>query len=278
MKVLTADHGAVTDVQLLQGRDGVTRGIAYVTFSHMHESAKALEALDGARCGDEHSRCLAASFAPDRSEDPERPRGRDAEHRSNIANEAVAAAAAMNAYRPQNSTAPASEAGDSWKPRSFSIAALSEQEESKGGVGGSADGGAADGSTNASAAGGFVYDEASGYYYDAASGYFYDAATQLYYHSSTQAWYRHNAETGEYDVVHASESAQEGASTAAPADLSSATAATGQDAQSAAGAAASHQVRFCLVLPSGRNMLCLRAKIGMRSTAYPACIVCAQLR
>ena len=239
--MLIADHGAASHVQLHRGPGGAPRGTAHVTFSHLHESVRALEALDGATCGDEGLERLAVSFVPERGGDHERSRGRDG-GRSNLANEAIAAAAAMNAYRSQNSTAPASEASDAWQPRSFSIAALSENEESKGGASGSAEGAAADGATNASAEGGFVYDEASGYYYDAASGYFYDAATQLYYHSSTQAWYRHNAETGEYDVVHANESAQAGATTAGQADISTGAAAGGRGAQSASGSVASHQV------------------------------------
>lgn len=243
---MVAEYGAASDVQLLQSR-------CYINFSQISESQRALEALDGVRCGDEYSQRLAVSFAPGQSGDslPSLLRRRDSDRdRSQLANEAVAAAAAMNAYHPQSITAPASEAGGAWQPRSFSIAALSEIEQTKG-LSGNAEntpgGGAPNPATDTSAEGGFVYDEASGYYYDAASGYFYDVATQLYYHPSTQAWYRHNAETGEYDVIPAGESASESAQGGSAAlkliPSSGDAAASGQDVQISA---TSQQVCPCL--------------------------------
>jgi RNA-binding protein 5/10 len=178
--MLIADFGAASDVQLPMDRSGSPRGFAYVTFHDISDCQRAIDALDGVRCSDDCPRRLAVCLA---ESGDDRSRGRDSDRgRSQLANEAIAAATAMNAYQPKSGTAAASEATESWQPRSFSIAALSDNEGSKG-FGGSTenapDGSAANTTDEAAAERGFVYDEASGYYYDQTSGYFYDAATQV---------------------------------------------------------------------------------------------------
>jgi hypothetical protein len=198
-------------VQLLRDRrDGRSRGIAYVTFSAVQDAERALDALDGLRSDQQPAR-LCVSFAPDRTGgEPSR---------SSLASQAVAAATAMNSYKPQAPASPSCEhQGDGWQPRSFSL-----HELDKGGPASApvhppqaSDNQTAEPAAQAATTSGFVYDEASGYYYDATSGYFYDMKTQLYYHPATQSWYKQNAETGAYDVIPAVDSAQRsnGASTA----------------------------------------------------------------
>lgn len=152
-------------------------GIAYITFATTDDARAAKTAITGAKPIGQASP-LQATFAQHRGA-----------QKASIASQAVAAAAAMNAYSSScrdntGSSKPDDHGG--WKPRE-----IPQEDSSAAAAVPEAD----------AAAPGFVFDAASGYYYDAGTGYYYDAKTQLYYHPTTQSWYRHNDETGEYDVI-----------------------------------------------------------------------------